>query len=260
MRIVYWLQYRNFDSRKDLPDYIMVEIISTCNNACWFCPNSAKTRPIAKMSREIFMKIVDELSSWDYSGVINLHLRCEPLLHRDFLFFVNYVSWKCPKASIFFATNGRLLTESICHEVLKNPNVGFVVNDYSCGEYELKRMRHWGLTDSEKKRTRFNCKTEPSNIYNFCGFLETKYELPLKQFCITPCTALAINAYGKGVLCFADWNDTYVLGDVRTMTLMEIWQGERIQSQRDLLSKEIRGNICSKCDHLGYQFKLRKVR
>ncbi len=259
MRYIYWTQYHRFNSSKDLFKWINIEPISACNGTCWFCPSQTLKRPVVKMSRQLFTKIIDELASLNYSGVINLHFRCDPIIHKDFPFFVSYVSKSCPKASIFFSTNGIALTEDLYHEFMKNPNVGIVVNDYSCGGYELKRMKHWKLAESERKRTRFNHKIEPSSIYNSCGFLETKFVLPLKQFCMLPFQVLPIGADGKGILCCNDWHDTSDIGNVKTDTLREIWQSKVMETQRDLLRKGVREEICSKCDHLGFLFKMRKI-
>ena len=72
---------REFDDEKNLFNSIEIETINRCNNDCSFCPvNREKDiRSFAKMSDEIFYKIIDELHDMDYAKGINLFSNNEPL-------------------------------------------------------------------------------------------------------------------------------------------------------------------------------------
>jgi radical SAM protein with 4Fe4S-binding SPASM domain len=68
--------------------------------------------------------------------------------------------------------------------------------------------------------------------------------------CTLPFDTLNIWADGKAVLCCEDWNEEHVVGDLKTQSLREVWQGERLNEVRRL-HMERRGaevEICGKCN------------
>lgn len=58
---------------------IYIEIINTCNLSCSFCPSTS--RAAASMKLQSFSHIVNEIKP--YTDYIYLHVKGEPLLHKD---------------------------------------------------------------------------------------------------------------------------------------------------------------------------------
>jgi radical SAM protein with 4Fe4S-binding SPASM domain len=69
--------------------------------------------------------------------------------------------------------------------------------------------------------------------------------------CVLPFRDLSIWADGKVVLCCEDWNETFVVGDLRTQTLEEIWHGQKLTEVRKKhiarLGHEI--TLCAQCNN-----------
>lgn len=69
--------------------------------------------------------------------------------------------------------------------------------------------------------------------------------------CVLPFRELNIWADGKAVLCCNDWNEEYVVGDVNTQSIAEIWHGGALTKARELHMSN-RGaelDICKKCNY-----------
>jgi sulfatase maturation enzyme AslB (radical SAM superfamily) len=58
---------------------VEMEINSTCNRSCWYCPDSFARRPVGYMSDGLFRKIIAELAEMDFDGNVSYHFYGEPL-------------------------------------------------------------------------------------------------------------------------------------------------------------------------------------
>jgi len=75
-------------------------------------------------------------------------------------------------------------------------------------------------------------------------------EHPPARACVLPFRDLNIWSDGRAVLCCDDWNEEYVVGDLNTQTLAEIWRGEPLTRARRA-HMESRGadiGVCAKCN------------
>lgn len=91
---------------------IYVEITNECNLNCHFCLKTK--RPPKMMTIEEFKKVIGEIKP--YTNTIYLHIKGEPLIHKDLNEFLTI----CDKENITvkITTNGTLLKEK--YEILKN--------------------------------------------------------------------------------------------------------------------------------------------
>jgi len=68
--------------------------------------------------------------------------------------------------------------------------------------------------------------------------------------CVLPFRDMNVYSDGKAVLCCDDWNEEYVVGDLNTQSLGEIWRGEAFTRARRA-HMEARGadvSVCAKCN------------
>lgn len=95
------------------PQIINIETINRCNSTCSFCPANRDNdkRPFAKMSEELFQKIIKDLKEWGYRGYISLYVNNEPLIDPRIVEFHKYVKNQLPDCKIKIFTNGLLLTK-----------------------------------------------------------------------------------------------------------------------------------------------------
>ncbi|NQT45946.1 MAG: hypothetical protein HQ593_00520, partial [Candidatus Omnitrophica bacterium] len=100
----------------EVPPFSSIEFSNNalCNRRCIFCPRVDKELFPNKnehLSFSLFKKIIDELSTIDYSGRISFSGFCEPLLTKDLARYIYYGKERCPRMTIEISTNGDYLTE-----------------------------------------------------------------------------------------------------------------------------------------------------
>ena len=104
---------------EDFPAEVRIETINSCNSTCSFCPMNiyspeTKDRKVVKMDESLFKKIIAELISVKYEGMIKFYTENEPLLDKRIVEFVQYANDNLPNLKgIQIDTNGLLLTESL---------------------------------------------------------------------------------------------------------------------------------------------------
>jgi hypothetical protein len=74
---------------------------------------------------------------------------------------------------------------------------------------------------------------------------------PNATACVLPFRDLNIWADGKAVLCCEDWNEEYVVGDLNTETLDQIWHGPRLAEVRRKHMARVGHEValCAKCNN-----------
>lgn len=79
----------------------------------------------------------------------------------------------------------------------------------------------------------------------------TSKPAPKASACVLPFRDLNIWADGKAVLCCEDWNEEFIVGDLHTHTLREIWHGPQMtevrRKHRARSGHDI--SLCAKCNH-----------
>jgi len=76
--------------------------------------------------------------------------------------------------------------------------------------------------------------------------------LKTRKVCPEPFSKLAVNFDGTVSICCVDWTHGTVVGDLKTQSLLEVWNGEALNKFRLLHLNGKRSQIeaCSKCDYL----------
>lgn len=71
---------------------IEIETVNRCNGKCSFCPVNANEpqRPYAKMTDELFKKIIGELKEMDFTDMISLFSNNEPFIDERIEDFAAY--------------------------------------------------------------------------------------------------------------------------------------------------------------------------
>lgn len=92
-----------------------IEPHSFCNRKCWFCPNSFidRTGPVKFLDQKIYLQILKDLASIDYSEALCFAGWCEPFSQPNFLDRVKEARAFLPKASLFSNTNTDYLTTEV---------------------------------------------------------------------------------------------------------------------------------------------------
>lgn len=106
-----WIKFVTQNHKIEIQE-IEIETINRCNGICPFCPVNVNEpqRPYAKMSEQLFKKIIDDLEKDNYSGKISLFSNNEPFLDERIESFIQYAKTHLPNARHAMYTNGTLLT------------------------------------------------------------------------------------------------------------------------------------------------------
>ena len=101
--------------RAALPTEIQVEVTNVCNLSCPMCPHTFGNLQIEDMPVARFERILDQVA---FATDVILTGWGEPLMHPEFLRFLDLCRERRPGAKVRFTTNGYLLNEERAKEVL----------------------------------------------------------------------------------------------------------------------------------------------
>lgn len=101
------------------PKRVTIELTNKCNLDCVFCPRRYMESELDFMKKELFCKIIDELSQYPDTIIVPF-FRGESLLHPEFDFFIEYMRKKSDKFVIQLATNAVSLDEQKIDIILNN--------------------------------------------------------------------------------------------------------------------------------------------
>jgi len=242
------------------------------------------------MSRELFHKIIDEISTWNKKVTIGLSVYGEPFLNPDWLHFMQYVSDKAPLSKLTISTNGSTFDDKVIDEIVKFNNIeqiGFSLYAFYPDTYK----RIMGLTvktiDNIDHAVERISKERPEIPIDISytedkGYMDpdelelfkikwgkySRYPHPMiynyqhpnyvnHGYSNVPCqtmfTNLSILHDGRVNLCCFDAHGEIILGDVNKNTLLEIWHGESFKRMRDIhvVGSRCKIPLCHSCNY-GY--------
>lgn len=257
---------------------IALEINALCNRRCSFCPVAYNHRPDERMDWRLLDKSFDELSRLKYAGRIEFYIYSEPT--KDFEWLL-----KClcdarravPRACLMIATNGDYLRGP--DNIMRLYDAGLnqlLINCYSPGLYE-KRLAWLQALPSDvqqdgsvysyigPRRHVVNMldKSDPSKfgsgvfrIINRAGNIPAfaaPLAEPVNRMCVKPFRLLNINWKGDALVCCNDYHAAHSYGNLRTSTLVDLWNSPVMNEYRRRLYKKDRSApLCRTCDcHAG---------
>jgi len=103
-----------------LPESVILESTNVCNIKCKMCFQSLAEyqAPRGFMSRELFVKCLDEIKRAGGFHCIQLSLFGEPLLHPEIVDFVR-IGWQEYGLSVYFSSNALLLDPGMSEQLVK---------------------------------------------------------------------------------------------------------------------------------------------
>ena len=257
----------------EYPIFIDIEVTSACNLKCDFCATTfrGKTIKMGFISFEIIKKIIDEGADNDLFGV-KFNIRGEPLLHPQIHEFVKYAKQK-NLIDVYFNTNAILLGEDVAKKLIDSglDRLSISFEGYTKSVYEKYRIganyekvlsnieniqslkRKLGV---EHPKVRIQTVMLPELEETFdeykkfwaervdeVGFLDYK-EMKIKKrnikypwACPQIWQRMAIWWNGTILPCNHDDDGLLVLGNVRTSTIKEVWNSNKLNNIREMHKK-----------------------
>jgi MoaA/NifB/PqqE/SkfB family radical SAM enzyme len=246
---------------------IEIETINRCNGKCEFCPVNVNQpqRLYAKMTDELFYKIIHELQTLKFSGKISLFSNNEPFLDERIIDFCKYTREKLPQVYINLFTNGSLMSIDkfknivpfLDNMVIDNYNLdGNSINnslkevhEYLTQHPELQSKVHFLII--QQTAVRLSRGGQAPNKKDVCG---------IDEVCVLPYRQMIIRPTGEVSLCCNDALGKYTLGDVSKDSIYSVWYSDKYMEIRKEMLENHRRNLllCNKCDMSTSTYKLTK--
>ena len=242
---------------------VEVETINRCNGACTFCPvnKNDDPRPLAKMTDELFEKILTELHELDYSGTFCLFANNEPFLDKRLETFAKAARAALPKARIEIFSNGTVIELDRFIEIIQYLDLLVIDNYNDKLKYNEKTkaiQAYLKQNPEHKAKVSIRMRKETGLMSTRGGQAPNNSKrkaLPLS--CLLPFYHLYIRPDGKIGLCCVDALAKHTLGDVSTQSLKDIWYSEAYSNIREKIRKGRETlEVCRYCDSFGSNTKL----
>lgn len=252
------------------PKMIRIETINSCNNTCSFCPmninsDETKHRKVVLMDDSLYKKIIDELVSVNFDGVLKLYHGNEPLLDKRLPDLTRYAKDRLPLLKrIQIDTNGMLLTEELGASLIKAGIDLIYVNDYTNAGGGGSNFRNEPIKEiCQSLQRRFPEKRivytprKKNEILNNLGGQSPNNRLHLSRHIKAPCAypfyVFTITSNGNVGICCADLTFEQPLGNVAEESISSIWSGKEFRGfRRDLLDGKRIKKLCSNCTMYGH--------
>jgi len=257
-----------------IPVFSIVEIsvVAACNRRCSFCPVSddyyKKVGLSGVMKQSLYEKLLQDLESIDYSGMILFSGESEPLLHKRLDRLISRTKEVLPNTQIEVNSNGDLLTEqklkSLFSAGLDTLSISMYDGPHQIAEFSDLRDRV-GLNSSQilLRRRYLKDGNYGINMTNRGGLVDSdsfqsstsnakQPVFPISQECYYPFYMLTVDVGANVTICSHDWAKQYVVGNFAQTHIFEIWTGARFNTARRSLAKCDRSlPSCRKCNAIG---------
>lgn len=244
--------------KDDVPlfEFVEIETINRCNGICSFCPVNKKSDPRveAKMSWELFKRIIGQLEDLDYSGELALFSNNEPLLDERIIELHRYARERLPKARMHLFTNGTLLTVPKFEALI--PYLDELIIDNYQQELRLIRpsreIKEYVEAHPELRKKVTIVLRKPHEVLTSRGgdAPNRKHLVSYgEDTCALPFQQLIIRPDGKISLCCNDPLGKCTLGDLTKQSLVDVWYGPQFQMVRKCLAEGRKNwKHCEFCD------------
>lgn len=263
--------------RYGLFDSIEIETVNRCNGSCTFCPVNAKAdpRPLARMTEDLFRKIIDELAGLGYHGSISFYSNNEPYLDKYLPARISYARQRCPSAILRVCTNGTALnwdrfvrTLEAGVDVLHIDNYSDALRLHDNIREIADRLSHLE-PGTYRADVKIELRLENEVLTNRGGSAPNKNAATDDGYlnyrgigCALPFRQLVVRPTGKISLCCNDALGQVTLGDANAQSLQAIWNGPEYRLLRaSLLATGRAGlSVCETCDVFMPRFEFHKVK
>lgn len=281
-KLVRRLLVRTGRDRAPLPEIIQVESTNLCNARCVFCPRDLMERKQGVMDMGLYRKILDETSALGIPSV-RLHNYGESLIDRQLVEKIRYAK-SAGIREVSLISNGSLLTTDLARAFVEAGLDAINISVDAAGKETFERtrlglkydrvmenieglvlarrelgarrprlilsfVRQDNSADEQafiEKWTRVADKVHVTDLHNWAGTLHARSDVRFP--CYRPWLTFTVLWDGRVSLCCADFDGKVILGDLRTQTIAEVWNGERFLAARRSHLDHAGPEICHGCD------------
>jgi radical SAM protein with 4Fe4S-binding SPASM domain len=255
--------YKYQDKEFPLPTEIEISESGICNRKCTFCPRSAPNFKEVKefISEDLIMKVIKELITLDYSGVIRFSGFVEPLLDKKIFNHIQNFKKFLPKIRIELVTNGDPLNIDRLQKLFKSGLDKLLISVYDGTQDVIKfqNMMDQCKLNQDQYIIRNRSLSEEEGfgitLSNRAGMMENAvYKIPslkspLNNPCYIPSYTLFFDYLGDVLMCPHDWGKKIILGNLKKENLLDIWFKEKsMKIRKNLVNSNRKFSPCNICD------------
>lgn len=264
------------------PDIVQIESTNLCNAKCVFCPRDEMHRRQGVMDMDLFKKVVDECVTLGITHV-RVHNYGEPFLDKQLVEKVRYAKER-GIAEVGMISNGSLITEDIAQgmidagldainisvdasgkEVFESTRLNLdydaVINNIetlvrlrkASGRMRPKLILSFVRQNNSADEQQFiehwrkiADKVHITDLHNWAGTLNATSDVNYP--CYRMWQTFTVLWDGRVSLCCADFDGRHILGDLRTSTIADIWNGPAYLGVRRQHLENGGPEICRSCD------------
>ncbi|MBL9008121.1 MAG: SPASM domain-containing protein [Myxococcales bacterium] len=269
---------------RGMPAHMKIELTNFCNLACPMCPHPQMQRAVGTMRESLFRKIIDE--SAPYLEFAYLHHLGESLVVRRIGEFIRY--GRSRGVAMGLSTNATFLDAQKSRLLLESGLDFLVISLDAASAETYQRIRVGGdfATTLANTQRFFALKESIANhttvvvqmivmegnrheiddfaktwqghvmikeVRDWAGQVPLSIRSPQRVEKLPPCrmpwTEITVLWDGTVVPCANHFEKLNVLGDLRTQSLVDVWNGSRMQEMRRVhLQDEVaRIPVCATC-------------
>ena len=263
-------------TKDGIPIFSIVEIsvVAACNRRCPFCPVSddyyKQLGLSGVMKLSLYEKLLNDLRSIEYSGMILFSGESEPLLHKRLDRLIATTRLVLPHCQIEVNSNGDLLTAKKLKDLFDSGLDTLSISMYD-GPQQIEQFSSLrsevGLTDSQVllRRRYYQDGNFGINMTNRGGLVDSdafrsdrmvtndqKQSFPINQECYYPFYMLTVDVGANVTICSHDWAKRYIVGNFAEDHIFDIWVNKRFDVARRNLAKCDRSlPSCRECNAIG---------
>jgi len=264
------------------PDIVQIESTNLCNAKCVFCPRDDMHRRQGVMEMDLFQKIVDECATLGITHV-RVHNYGEPFLDKQLVEKVRYAKGRGIR-EVGMISNGSLITEELAQgmidagldainisvdasgkEVFESTRLNLEYDVVIRNVETLVRLRNAAGKRRPKLILSFvrqnNSADEQqfiehwrkvadkihiTDLHNWAGTLNATSDVNFP--CYRMWQTFTVLWDGRVSLCCADFDGRHILGDLRTQSIAQVWNGPAYLEVRRQHLESGGPEICRSCD------------
>jgi len=270
------------DRAPRLPEIVQIETTNICNATCVFCPRDAMMRRQGIMDDSLFRKVVDECAALGVRHV-RLHNFGEPFVDRRLAEKIAYTKER-GIAEVGVISNGSLMSDEIARSIVRagldainisidasgkavfeQTRIGLKYDRVIANIERLVRVRSElgsrrprlilsfvRQSNSDEERAfierwrQVADKIHVTDLHNWAGTLHHAAAGGIP--CYRQWLTFTVLWDGRVALCCADFDGKVILGDMKTSSIADIWNGDAYRRVRREHLKDGGPDICRSCD------------
>ncbi|CBW27861.1 putative pilin glycosylation protein [Halobacteriovorax marinus SJ] len=238
------------------PLVIEIEINSGCNLSCSYCPNSLENYASNfEMEESVYSLLLSQLKENGFKGKLAFDFYNEPMMAKNFNWFVSEARRVLPDSFLSLYTNGtRITSKDKLQEILDLGLGEIVVTKHE--QVKKLPLENFYKDLEEQVKSKISLRGFGDlTLTNRGGSLDLETSIDSSNLpCSVPSLMMTVTYSGEVLSCFEDAYRKKSLGNIKNKNIIDIWNSnEACQFREDLLAgKRELHSICKNCSRVDF--------